>query len=189
MNRIVIAALTIGLLLATGCAHNAIVTHNSARVDEFYGDLGITGDGNNITVRRLSRINKISFIGCENTVTVEKGALVNQIEFWGCDNVVNIPETLMVRLTEVGKRNQVIRRQTTLELEPEMESETIYSPSEESAPTPTWSETIIPAEEWSPSTETEEQPVEESLDYLPESEADESVPEREEMQRDQEFEK
>lgn len=189
MNRIVIAALTIGLLVVTGCAHNAIITHNSARVDEFYGDLGITGDGNNITVRRLSRINKISFIGCENTVTVEEGALVNQIEFWGCDNVVYIPETLMVRLTEVGKRNQVIRRQTTWELEPEIESETIYMPPEASTPTPSWSETITPAEEWSPSEESEEGPAEESLDYISESESDESALEREETRRDKEFEK
>ncbi len=113
MKRIVLGTWMLGLLWAsTGCATNAVVGNSSVRAAQFYGDLGITGRGNNVTIQRGSRIWKLSIIGDNNTATVEEGVTLNRIEFWGNGNVVSVPENLLFRATEVGG-NQIIRRPLT----------------------------------------------------------------------------
>jgi hypothetical protein len=100
-----------GLLLAVfGCARGApIVGHRVVQEGTYYGDLGITGNGSNVTVLRHSRITKLSIIGNNCTVMVEEGAGLGKIEFWGNGNVVSIPDVLIVRSNNVGA-NQIIRR-------------------------------------------------------------------------------
>lgn len=111
MNRIACTALALGvLLLATGCAHNAIVAHDSTRVGVFFGDLGIKGDRNNVTVQPGSRLTKMSFWGNDNTVAIEDDVTLPQVEFFGLNNTISIPQHLMIRLTEVGEGNKVVRR-------------------------------------------------------------------------------
>ncbi|MFH1746822.1 MAG: hypothetical protein ABIG44_07225 [Planctomycetota bacterium] len=138
MSKIVLAILTLGVAtLVTGCAHNSVVAHESTRVGTFFGDLGITGHNNNLTVLHGSRLNKISFIGDNNTVMIEEGVTLGQIEFWGINNTVNLPESLMVRLTEVGRDNKVIRHTSTWD--PDAEHDTVYIPQTTSTPAePRW---------------------------------------------------
>jgi len=94
---------------ATGCASSSIVGTGVTRVDRFYGDVGITGSNNNLTILSDSRVSKLSILGNNCTVTVQDGVMLYRVEFWGKGNTVSIPETLVVRTTEVGS-NQIIRR-------------------------------------------------------------------------------
>jgi len=111
MSKMLAAGGLLGaLLLVGGCAVNATVGHQSTRSGVWFGDLGVTGHGNNLTVQRGSRLHKISFIGDNNTVTCEDDVLVSHIEFWGSNNTITIPAGLLIRVTEVGKGNTVIRR-------------------------------------------------------------------------------
>ncbi len=119
MMRMLIAAVTVGILVGTtGCAHNAIVANNAMRVGVFYGDVGVKGDANNVTIMRGSRVPKLSILGNQNMVTVEEGVTLAHVEFWGLDNTVSIPETLTIRITEMGRGHQIIRRQTLWREEP-----------------------------------------------------------------------
>jgi hypothetical protein len=119
MMRVLIAAVAVGLLVGTtGCAHNAIVANNALRVGVFYGDVGVKGDGNNVTILRGSRVPKLSILGNRNMVTVEENVTLAHVEFWGLDNTVSIPETLTIRITEMGRGHQIIRRQIPWREEP-----------------------------------------------------------------------
>ena len=127
MKALTIGALTAGLLLfSTGCAHNSIMASNVVRVGNFFGDLGVKGDGNDVTVMRASRLRKISLWGDNNTITVEDGATIGHVEFFGLQNTVSISDNLIVRLSEIGRGNQLIRRQTVPETE--VRPETYYVP-------------------------------------------------------------
>lgn len=99
----------LGLSVA-GCASNAIVGHQLTQRDHWYGQLGITGHLNKVTVLRDSRLTRLSIIGDANTVTVEDDATLGKIEIWGQNNTVSIPASLVVRESVVGKGNQIIRR-------------------------------------------------------------------------------
>lgn len=119
MTRVIFRGIAVGLLvLATGCAHNSIFGDGGMRSDQFFGDLGITGDQNGITVESGSRLHKLSILGHNNTITVAENVRIAQIEFWGKGNTVSLPEDMVVRTTEVGT-NQIIRRPRELrELSP-----------------------------------------------------------------------
>jgi hypothetical protein len=117
MNRIVGTALAVGLLLlATGCAYNSAAGQKTMRVGVFFGDLGVFGDGNNVTAQNGSRLSKLSLIGNDNNVMVEDLVTLPHVEFWGSNNTVSVPEYLMFRMTQVGHGNKIIRRQITWDL-------------------------------------------------------------------------
>jgi len=110
MRTILLGALTAGLLLSTmGCAHNSIIGRGVTRADQYFGNLGITGSGNNVTVLAGSRVPKLSLLGDNCTVTIQDGAFLHRVEFWGKNNVVSIPDAMILRTSEVGY-NQIIRR-------------------------------------------------------------------------------
>jgi len=99
------------LLAASGCSStNRIVGHNLIQTGHWYGELGITGDSNNITVETGSRLTKLSVLGDGNTVTVEEHCSVGKIELWGENNTVNIPDYMVVRIAQWGPENQIVRR-------------------------------------------------------------------------------
>lgn len=112
MTRVVIGGLLIGVLLATaGCLDGTtdIRGHYNERSGQYFGNLRIVGDGNNLTVLRGSRMKKLSICGNNNTVTLEENVTLAKVEFWGHGNTVSIPDYLLVRSSEVGS-NQIIYR-------------------------------------------------------------------------------
>jgi len=127
-----------GLVTAgMGCAVNPIVAHGSVTANQYFGDVGITGNGNSTTILRGSKVSKLSIIGDNNTVTVEDDVTIYRIEFWGKGNSVSIPETLSVRCNNVGN-NQIIRRPVAvrpLPVETRYEHPSpVYTPPAEPAP-------------------------------------------------------
>ncbi len=110
MTRLVLLSCVAGaLFLSVGCAHNAMDGNGSVWTGEYFGDVGLRGDNNQMTIRSGSRVWKLSIIGNKSNVMVEDGATVNRVEFIGRGNVVSLPENLIVRVTEIGN-NQLIRR-------------------------------------------------------------------------------
>ncbi len=111
MRTAFFSALAIGLLVAsTGCAPTPRVGNGITATERVFGDYGITGHNNNLTVVRGSKITKLSIIGDNNTINVEDGVTLYRIEFWGKNNTVIVPDTQFIyRTTEVGA-NQIIRR-------------------------------------------------------------------------------
>jgi hypothetical protein len=112
MSKTLLSALTAAVLVAvTGCAStNRIVGHKLKEVGHWYGELGITGHLNEVTVRSQSRLTTLSIIGDGNTVVVEDRSTLAKIEIWGGNNTISIPDNLVVRVSQVGKGNQIIRR-------------------------------------------------------------------------------
>jgi hypothetical protein len=108
-----IALAAAALLAATGCSStNRIVGHNLTQTGHWYGELGITGNLNNITVQTGSRLTKLSILGDGNVVTLEDRCSLGKVELWGEANTVNIPDHLVVRIAQVGPGNQIVRHGT-----------------------------------------------------------------------------
>jgi len=97
-------------LAALGCAVNPSVGKGITTAQKYFGDLGVEGHNQNVTILKASRVTKLSIIGDNNTVSVEDGAAVYRIEFWGNGNTVIVPESLWVLRTNMVGTNQVIRR-------------------------------------------------------------------------------
>lgn len=96
---------------ATGCvASNRIVGHRIHQSGTWYGELGITGHLNEITILRGSRLNKLSIIGDGNFVVVEDHVTLGKVEIWGENNTVSIPGELVVRKNIAGSRSVVVPR-------------------------------------------------------------------------------
>ena len=112
MIRTSLIALAASLLLAaTGCnSANRVVGHDLRQVGHWYGELGITGHLNQITVQSGSRLTRLSIIGDANHVVIEDQTTLGKIEVWGENNTISIPEQLVVRVNQVGKGTQIIRR-------------------------------------------------------------------------------
>jgi hypothetical protein len=110
IRTIVLSALASGMVLASmGCAPNATVGNGIVMAQQFFGDAGFVGHGDNITILSGSKINKLSVQGDNNTITVQDNVTIWKIEFWGKGNTVSIPEDLSVRANSIGA-NQIIRR-------------------------------------------------------------------------------
>lgn len=110
MKGIVLASGMMMLALACGCAHNVIDGKGSVQTGQYFGDVGVTGNGNQITIERGSRVWKLSIIGHNNTITVQDGVTLNRVEFIGKGNVVNLPDNLLIRTTATQGPNQIVRR-------------------------------------------------------------------------------
>lgn len=111
MSRTALIAMAgVAFLAASGCSStNRIVGHSLTQAGHWYGELGITGNGNNVTVQAGSRLTKLSILGDANTVTVEERCSLGKIELWGEGNLVNIPDYLVVRVAQFGPENQIVR--------------------------------------------------------------------------------
>lgn len=117
MNKILGIVVALAALVSlTGCAHNIVKGHESSRVGIFFGDVGIDGSNNVLTIQNRSRVTKLSILGSGNRIMVEDDVTLPHIEFCGRDNEVSVPGQLMYRVTEVGANNRVIRRQIIWEL-------------------------------------------------------------------------
>jgi hypothetical protein len=113
MSRTSLTALAATVLLAaTGCTSNRIVGHRLTQVGSWFGELGITGHLNEITIQAPSRMTKLSIIGDANKIVIEDRSTLAKIEIWGENNTISIPQHLVVRVNQWGKGNQIIRRPT-----------------------------------------------------------------------------
>jgi len=134
MSRRSLTALAATIFLATlGCSSNRIIGHNLKQVGRWWGELGITGHLNEITVQSGSRLTKLSIIGDANQVVIEEHATLGKIEVWGGNNTVSIPEHLVVRMNQVGKGTRIIRRPHAASLPTEAAMETHVPPPEPAA--------------------------------------------------------
>lgn len=96
--------------ICCGCAtSNRIVGHNMIEIGDWYGELGVNGDLNQVTVQRGSRVSKLSILGDANIIRVEEGVTLPKVEIWGGRNTVFVPQYLLVRVSQVGNGNQVVR--------------------------------------------------------------------------------
>ena len=93
----------------TGCAANPIVGHGVSQVGRYRGDVGITGNGAELTIQSGSEVPKLSIVGDACIVNVEDGAVVRRIEFWGAASTVTIPDNLEPMVASMGT-NKVVRR-------------------------------------------------------------------------------
>ncbi len=142
---------------AMGCAPNPSVGTGITTAQKYFGDLGVQGHNQNVTVLKGSRVTKLSLIGNNNTVSVEDGAAVYRIEFWGNGNTVIVPDNLWILRTNNVGTNQVVRRPTA-------GPPVIYEPLPESPPTaPGNQPQLAPATGTPPPGKAEEPPVEEAF--------------------------
>ncbi|MBU0638007.1 MAG: hypothetical protein KKB50_04020 [Planctomycetes bacterium] len=111
MRRRFTVVFALGLcLLVAGCAETAFVTHGVTRTGKFFGEVGVTGDNNHLTIESESKILKLSFIGSGNTVMIEEDVTIGKVEFWGSNNTVSVPAGAILRSTEVGRNNKITYR-------------------------------------------------------------------------------
>jgi hypothetical protein len=103
--------LTAGLLVCAGCASdNRIVGNRTIQGDTWYGDFGIVGHLNEVTVRTGSKLHKLKVAGDGNKVWVEDHVPLGKVEVWGANNELNVPETLYFVRSVWGKGNRIVTR-------------------------------------------------------------------------------
>lgn len=100
-----------GLLFAlSGCAGNSIIAHKTTRSAQWYGDVGITGHQNVVTIERNSLVFELSIVGDGNEVIVEDDASLAMIEVWGSNNTISLPANMHPKYRNVGDNNRVLNR-------------------------------------------------------------------------------
>jgi hypothetical protein len=118
---VVLMVVLAGLLVAagTGCAANPVVgTRGNVQAQQYFGDVGVTGHNQNVTLLTGSRVRKLSILGDRNTVTVQDEVTIYRVEFWGSGNTISIPEHLSLRVDDIGN-NQILRRPREVSMTPE----------------------------------------------------------------------
>ncbi len=119
---------------ASGCvASNRIVGHKIQQDGAWYGEFGITGHLNEITVLSGSRLQKLSVIGDGNFVVVQDGVTLGKIEIWGENNFVSVPTDLIVRKNISGSKSLVVPRAPG-EPPPRRPSEPMLEPRDDGTP-------------------------------------------------------
>lgn len=99
------------VLLGVGCGQsNRVVGDRLIKNEQYFGDLGVTGHLNQITVLRGSDLVKLSVIGDANQINIDEGVTLGKVEVWGSDNVIAVPEHLVIRQNSVGNRTTIMRR-------------------------------------------------------------------------------
>jgi hypothetical protein len=103
------ALLAAAQVIFAGCATNPVVGHGAVQAGRYTGDVGISGNGTELTIQSGSNVPKLSIVGDSCRVTVEDGARVSRIEFWGAASTVTIPDDIDPIVASVGT-NRVVRR-------------------------------------------------------------------------------
>ncbi len=111
MNRVLaLTVVPVALLMLAGCASNAIIGSQLAQENHWYGELGVTGHLNKLTVLGESQLTRLSVLGDANTIVVQDDATLAKIEICGENNTISVPENLVIRESIWGEGNQIIRR-------------------------------------------------------------------------------
>jgi hypothetical protein len=59
--------------------------------DVYQGDITLTGNGNDLTLKAGSQVDFVMILGDNNIIHVEEGALVSSIRGYGSNNLVDAP--------------------------------------------------------------------------------------------------
>lgn len=112
MKKAACVVLALGLLsMGVGCGQsNRVVGSRLVKQEQYFGDLGVTGHLNQITVLRGSDLVKLSVIGDANQINIDEYVTLGKVEVWGSDNVISVPEHLVIRQSSVGNRTTILRR-------------------------------------------------------------------------------
>lgn len=126
-----LACASVAVLLSVGCTSTQrIAQSNGSYEAKYFGELGVTGHVNTVTIQRGSKLDKLSIIGDGNKIFVDDHVVLAKIEIWGGDNEVSIPRTLIVREYIVGQRSAIVRRDVQAPpLQPQPGLEEIYAPA------------------------------------------------------------
>lgn len=103
-----IGLITAVAILSAGCAHTSITGSGGRYAYVLYGDVGITGEDNELTVKSGSEVHKLSIMGEDIRVIVEDGALLEKVEIVGEDNEVRYPAGMLIEYSELGESNRMI---------------------------------------------------------------------------------
>ena len=66
--------------------------------DVYQGDITLTGNGNDLTLKAGSQVGFVMILGDENIIHVEEGAQVAAIRGYGSDNLVDAPPEMEIDL-------------------------------------------------------------------------------------------
>ena len=66
--------------------------------DVYQGDITLTGNGNDLTLKAGSQVGFVMILGDENIIHVEQGALVTSIRGYGNNNLVDAPLDMEIDL-------------------------------------------------------------------------------------------
>ena len=66
--------------------------------DVYEGDITLTGNGNDLTLKAGSKVDFVIILGDENTIHVEEGAQVAAIRGYGSGNLVDAPPEMEIDL-------------------------------------------------------------------------------------------
>lgn len=146
-TRVGLFALCGVAMVLCGCAGNSMISHKTVRSARWYGDVGITGHQNIVTIEKESLVFELSIMGDNNEITVEDGASLAKIEIWGSSNTISLPAGMHPKYRNIGDNNKVTNR--PIQLPDNMMGESSYMPTEPSngATSPPPSTTTPPASE------------------------------------------
>jgi hypothetical protein len=119
MKSILAASLLGVVLLTSGCTGrwktNPIVNpRGSVEARRYYGNVGIEGNGNNVTMQAGSNVPRLSIFGHNNQVVVEDGCTLFEVEIVGDGNIVNLPARHVLVRAKIWGKSSVTYRGTTL---------------------------------------------------------------------------
>ena len=66
--------------------------------DVYQGDITLTGNGNDLTLKAGSQVDLVNIFGNENTLHVEEGAQVAIVRGYGSNNLVDAPPDMEIDL-------------------------------------------------------------------------------------------
>lgn len=125
----------VALAFLSGCGMEMrVVAHRTDTNKQWFGDMGITGHQNKVTVAAGSRVEKLSIIGDGNTVFVEDNVTLSKVEVWGERNSISIPERLIIRDSLFGKGNIIERRPRVLDHTRPTKTRTMSVPEDQVQP-------------------------------------------------------
>ena len=64
--------------------------------DVYEGDITLTGNGNDLTLKAGSKVDSVTILGDENIIHVEEGAQVAAIRGYGNNNLVDAPPDMEI---------------------------------------------------------------------------------------------
>lgn len=100
----------LGLMLTACTSENRFVGNQLTREGRWYGEFGVVGHLNTVTVLEGSRLTTLKVVGDGNNVFVEDYVPVGKVEIWGANNEVSVPDVLFVRDSVWGHGSRVTVR-------------------------------------------------------------------------------